>query len=288
VAGIDLIVGGHSHTLLPQGELHKGVLIAQAGEYAQALGRVDLSLDPATGRVLSATAKTLEVPADELEDRAVTAALAAAEDEVERVKAEPVGVLQTALELDHFAECGIGNLATDALRERMHGDAAIVSSGMFHQGLPAGEITLGQLNDACFSPANPAVTVVKGVQILQVLERGLDPAICELKHHAYRGTPIGIPQVSGLTIEFDPQAEVGSRVQQVLVQGQPLDPAVTYRLAHTDAETLPEVGYLVLEEGQEPQPEAPTILREVLEDAIRAHSPVPEPARGRWVMQARP
>ena len=45
---------------------------------------------------------------------------------------------------------------------------------------------------------------MRGAQIRQALERGLDPATCELKHHAYRGTPIGIPQVSGLTVEFDP------------------------------------------------------------------------------------
>ena len=111
----------------------------------------------------------------------------------------------------------------------------------------------------------------------------LRPAVAAQRELADHGL-----QFSGLTVEFDPQAEVGPRVQRVLLQGQPLDPAAVYRLAHTDAETLPDVGYLVVEEGQETRPEAPTILREVLEDAIRAQSPVPEPARGRWVAKPRP
>jgi len=71
VAGIDLIVGAHSHDRLPAGEERNGVLIAQAGEYAQALGRVDLTLDPVSGRVLDRSAQVLDVPEDEPPDPAV-------------------------------------------------------------------------------------------------------------------------------------------------------------------------------------------------------------------------
>jgi hypothetical protein len=71
-------------------------------------------------------------------------------------------------------------------------------------------------------------------------------------------------------------------VRRVLVGGQPLEPERQYRLAHTDAETLAEVGYLVLDEGQRPRYEVPTIVREVLEDYLRRHTPLPEPGRGRW------
>ncbi len=54
VPGIDLIVGGHSHTTLPRGHRVQGpdgqsVLIAQAGEYLQWLGRVDLTLTRTDG-----------------------------------------------------------------------------------------------------------------------------------------------------------------------------------------------------------------------------------------------
>jgi 2',3'-cyclic-nucleotide 2'-phosphodiesterase (5'-nucleotidase family) len=283
VPEIDLIVGGHSHSLLPEGEIENGVLMAQAGEHAQALGRVDLTLHPETGAVLERSAQVLPVPDDEPPDPLVLEAIKAADRETEELLARPVGTLQEALSLDHFDECGIGNLAADALRERMDAEAALVASGMFHQGLPAGVVTLGQLDRASFSSANPAVTRVRGSQILAALERGLDPAISQPKHKGFRGTPMGIPQISGMVVEYDADAEVGQRVRHVLVQGEPLDLERVYRVAHTDAEIIPEFGYLLLGEGQEPRYEVPTILREAMEAYIQGHSPVPPPESGRWV-----
>jgi len=44
VDGIDLIVDGHSHTLLQEGEWHNDTLIVQANEYTKYLGKVEISL----------------------------------------------------------------------------------------------------------------------------------------------------------------------------------------------------------------------------------------------------
>ena len=284
VPGIDLIVGAHSHHRLPGGEECQGVLIAQAGDYAQALGRVDLTLEAGSGRVLARSAQVIEVPPDEPPDPAVLAAVASAEAEVAALMAQPIGDLQAPLELDHFRECGMGNLAADALRERMGADAAMVASGQFHQGLPAGTVTLGQLDAACFSSANPGLTVVRGAQILAALERGLDPGLTRTMGPGFRGAPVGMPQISGMWVAFDPDAQVGGRVQRVWIGEQPLEPARLYRLAHTDAETSPGTGYLSPDEGQPTQYEVPTILREAMADYLRQHSPLPAPATGRWVV----
>lgn len=282
VPGIDVIIGAHSHHKLPHGEVRNDVLITQAGEYARVLGRMDLTLDTATGRVLGRRAQLVDVPEDEPPDLVVEAAIAAGEEEVAALMVRPIGVLQSVLELDYFAECGIGNLAADALRERMGAEAAIVASGLFHQGLPAGTVTLGQLDAACFSTANPSLTQVSGAQILKALERGLDPAIYENRHHSFRGAPVGVPQISGMVVEYDIDAQVGGRVRRVRIGGQPLDALRVYSLAHTDAETIPEVGYLVLDEGQPSRHEVPTIVREVIEDYVRQGSPTPAPILGRW------
>ena len=40
--GVHLILGGHTHTALPQPEIMGGTIIAQTGEFGNALGRVDL------------------------------------------------------------------------------------------------------------------------------------------------------------------------------------------------------------------------------------------------------
>ena len=284
VDGIDLVIGGHSHTRLPTGEMRGGVLIAQAGEYAEVLGRVDLILDAKSGQVLDRSACLLEVPEGEPADPRVKTAIATAEAEVELIMQQPIGVLESPLDLDHFAECGIGNFTADVLRERMNADVGMICSGQFHQSLPAGTITFGQLDAACFSSANPCVSEVRGAQIVAALERSLDPEISRVEHHGFRGTPIGLLQISGIVVEHDPDGSVGSRVKRVTVQGGPLKADRTYRVAHTDAEPSRSVGYLDLEEGQSSKHEVPTIVREAMEEDIRRRSPVPPPERGRWVV----
>ena len=70
VEGVDLIIGGHSHTVLPKGAWAtapsgRKVLICQAGEYLRRLGVVDMTLALTNGqwRILNQTARL--VPLDD-------------------------------------------------------------------------------------------------------------------------------------------------------------------------------------------------------------------------------
>jgi 5'-nucleotidase len=282
VPGIDLIIGGHSHELLLEGEIVNGVLIAQAGEFAQALGRIDLDINPKDRKIINLKSRVFNIPEDEEPDPAVLEAIRVLEIEVDELMAEPIGILEEPLDLNHLQECDIGNLTADALQARMKAEAAIISSGLFHTGLPEGTVTLGDLDAACFSSANPCLTSIRGAQLIKALERGLDPAIYQHMHHGFRGTPIGIPQISGITVHFDPNAEIGNQVRDVYIRGERLSLDRVYLIAHTDAETMQEYGYLQLEEGQQSKHEVPTIVREAIADYLRQHKSVPKPKRGRW------
>lgn len=281
VQGIDVIIGAHSHNLLPHGEIHANILIAQAGQYAEALGRIDLTLDE-TGRIIQHCAEVLPVPAAQAPDPLVLQAIALGEVQVNTLMAHPVGVLSAPLDLNHFDECGIGALGADALRERMNAQVALLASGLFHQGLPQGTITRGDLSAACFSTANPAATTLRGEQLRAALERGLDPAVSHLEHGSFRGTPMGIPQISGMSIEYCPEAPTGSRISSIEIDGELLASERLYRVAHTDAESDPDIGYFVPGADQPTESEVPTILGEVLEAYIARHSPVPAPTMPRW------
>jgi len=283
VESIDLIIGGHTHNRLENGEVRNGVLIAQAGDYAKAIGRIDLRFDPNEDKLISCTAKVLDIPKDTPPDPLILRAISAAEKEVAEIMAQPIGNLAAALNHDFFQECDIGNLAADALRARMGAEIAIVSSGLLRHNLKAGTLTLGELDAACFSTANPWLSEVRGRQIMEALERGLDPSICKVKPPSYRSTPIGIPQISGMVVSYDSNARGKPRVRHVMIKEQPIEPDRIYRLAHTDAETMSEHGYLELEKEQTIEEEVPTILREVIADYIRLHSPMPLPKRTRWI-----
>ena len=284
VTGIDVIIGAHSHDLLPSGEICNNVLIAQAGQYAEALGRVDIILNRDTGRLRSWTAQVLEVPADELPDPLVTAAIDDAEEGVTSKLSQVVGVLSSPLDLNHFRECGLGSLAADALREHTSAEMAMMSSGLLRHDLQyADAVTLGQLEAACSTIVNPCLSKVRGEQLLQALERGLDHSIIASNHYLLQGNPMGIPQISGMQVSFDPKEPVGRRVKQVKVGAEPLHAEREYLLAHTNVEVAPDVGYLSLEDDQRTFQEVPAVLLDVIENYVRRHSPLPRPSQGRWL-----
>ena len=282
---IDAVIGGHSHSLLPYGEFVNGVLIAQAGEYARHIGRVDMIIDAHSGAVLEKGASIIEVPFDTLPDPAFQEALLSSRVAALKVMDLPVGELIEALDHDYYEECGIANLAADAVRERMGADAAILLGGLFLKGLPKGIVKLGDLDEACFTTANPQLSQVHGRQIRAALERGLDPALMQTYFKAFRGAPIGLPAISGMIVDYDPEAAQGERVRKITVQGVELIEERLYRLAQTDAEIITDqipFGLLELEPGQLIKVEVPTILREAIADYLQAHSPVQKPIGGRW------
>jgi 5'-nucleotidase len=282
---LDVIIGGHSHSTLPDGELVNGVLVAQAADNAHYLGRLDMLLAAGSGKVLEKSAALIEIPENTPNDPLFEEALAEARQEAAQYLAQPIGELQAALDLNYQAECGICDLAADAVRLRMQAEACLLTGGMFHKGLPAGLVTLGDLDAACFSTANPQLSQVRGSQIRAALELALEPQRMASQVKAFRGAPLGLPAISGLQVSCDLQADHGTRLRRVLVEGKPLEDSRLYHLAHTDAEvktnTFP-AGMLELEPGQILQVEVPTILPEVIADYLRAYSLVPHPAGGRW------
>jgi 2',3'-cyclic-nucleotide 2'-phosphodiesterase (5'-nucleotidase family) len=66
---------------------------------------------------------------------------------------------------------------------------------------------------------------IKGSELHLAIENGLS----RLPDAAGR-----FPQVSGMTVEFDPQQPAGSRVLSIAVGGTPLDPNKFYRIAVND------------------------------------------------------
>ena len=94
VGGIDVIIGGHSHTVLPKGRRAKGpdgrdTLIAQAGEFLRYLGRVDLTLERRGEgwRIVASKATLIPLDAKIKLDPTVTALIA----KLARGKRVPVG-----------------------------------------------------------------------------------------------------------------------------------------------------------------------------------------------------
>jgi 5'-nucleotidase len=88
VKGLTAIVGGHSHVALDPPRAVYGVPVAQAGEYGQALGRLDLTLGEETGRALEFAGRLIPCGPDTPPDGTIAATLELVREEVARVTAE--------------------------------------------------------------------------------------------------------------------------------------------------------------------------------------------------------
>jgi 2',3'-cyclic-nucleotide 2'-phosphodiesterase (5'-nucleotidase family) len=97
VEGIDVIIGGHSHTKLEEGKRVAGpgdkeVIVCQAGEYMQHLGCLELKMQFGAGgwHIASAQARLIAIDASTPEDPAVKALIARMSEATSRPATRPV------------------------------------------------------------------------------------------------------------------------------------------------------------------------------------------------------
>jgi len=131
--GIDVIVGGHSHTVLDAGVEHNGVLIVQAGAHGDYLGRVDLFLRG--GKVEKRTARLIRL------DRVPPAADILAmvrKFEDNPVLKRSIARLPRPLE----GKTRLGNWICDLLRGYLDLDVTFQNSGGVRVNRLEGDITL--------------------------------------------------------------------------------------------------------------------------------------------------
>jgi 5'-nucleotidase len=169
---VDVIVAGHTHA----GMAHdiNGIAVIESFSRGRAFGRVDLVVDPASGRV---ERRTIHRPQDLCEyaepgavrcaepgagpmppravyegapvepDPAIEAILAPAVARVAALKAEPLGVMvDSPLTQRGEVEKALGNLFADAMLDVSGADLVINNTdGGLRADLPAGPLTYGRL-----------------------------------------------------------------------------------------------------------------------------------------------
>lgn len=142
-------------------------------------------------------------------------------------------------------EATMGNLIADAMRLQSGADVALMNGGGIRadRTYDAGA-TLTRRDILTELPFGNTLAVVEisGAQLLEALENGLS----QVEKGAGR-----FAQVSGLTLTYDPKAEAGKRVAEVVVAGAPLDPAKTYKVAVNDYMLGGGDGYKMLKDAKQ-------------------------------------
>lgn len=229
VDGIDVIVGGHSHTLLsntdekaqgpyptlvknPSG---KDVPIVQAYAYSKYLGDLTVVFDD-KGAVTSSKGDPKLLDASVKPDDGFVAKVAELAGPIEELKQKEIGSTSEAIdgsrETCRVKECAMGNLVADAMVDRLQDQGvtiAIQNGGGLRASIDAGTVTMGEVLTVLPFQNTLASFQLKGSDIVAALENGVG----QIEEGAGR-----FPQVSGLKYAFDKSKPAGSRISDVQVK----------------------------------------------------------------------
>ena len=150
--GVDLIIGGHSHTVMEQPLEVNNILIAQAGVGTDYIGRFDIEIDADKNIVSSWKWRLVPISGGDCpRDAAIEKLVTGYKNETDRKYGRVVTRL--ARELTHprrNMETELGDLFCDALTESLGVDIMLLSSGSIRAQKLGPLVTCGQL-EAGFS-----------------------------------------------------------------------------------------------------------------------------------------
>ncbi|MBN2899430.1 MAG: 5'-nucleotidase C-terminal domain-containing protein [Clostridia bacterium] len=226
VPEIDVIIDGHSHSVLNDGMMVNGVLIAQTGEYTKNLGIVDLNV--VNGKVTTKTASLYEkaATAEKTGDTAITALINEIKADQEKITSVIVSSTKTVLDGERgqvrAGETNLGDLIADAILHETGADVALTNGGGIRASIQVGDITKGDVITVLPFGNYIVTKEISGADIKAALEVGVA---------SYPGTSGGFPQVGGIEFTFDANLPAGSRVVSITHNGQPLDMNKKYTFA---------------------------------------------------------
>lgn len=263
VRGIDVIVGGHSHTVVSDPLVENGTIIAQAGYYGLYLGNLELRIEPQTNKIIEYTRRNAlklvsaspEAPFDE----EVSRIAARLNDQIKDEFSKEIGATSVDLLRRDFEESNIGNLIADSMRQAAGADIALQNGGGIRADLPKGTVTMeGAYSVLPFD--NILVTMdLVGSRLLETLEKN---AVMDRR----------ILQISGISVEYDIRKPVGSRVVKAMIEGEPLDPERSYSVTVNDFMAAGGDGLDALKEGKNIR--YGDNLRDVFIEYMQTNSPV--------------
>lgn len=246
VEGIDIIVGGHSHTKLDQAVVDRSdsepKLIVQTGEKGQFLGQLEVVFDD-EGVLQEWNSSLISVDEKDSNEQYVIQPDPEAlqilntkyKPGVEELKQTEVGTTEVKLNgvrADvRTKETNLGNLIADGMLDAAQaaGTNAVIAlqnGGGIRESIEAGKITMGDVMTVLPFNNDLVTITLTGAEIKEAMENGVS------KTPAQDGR---FPHIAGMKFYYDSTKPVGSRVLRIEVKGkngyEPIDMNKSYEVA---------------------------------------------------------
>ncbi len=312
VSGVDVIIGGHSHTFLyspvasqtfsppnlaltPAGAyptVRGGaapVLVASAYQWGTFLGNLNVSFD-ANGVLKTWRGNPIYMSRNVAKDAMLDAKLDPYRAAVANLITTPVGETTVSLPISvggkricRLGECLMGNLVADAMLAKANEffpganyQIAFQNGGGLRAPIAAGQVTMGDVMETLPFGNAIATMELEGKYVKAALENGA---------RLYPSENGAFSQVAGLKYVIDPTQAVGSRITSVQVWNgtawEPLETAKMYKVVTNDFMRRGGDNYLMFRDFAVNPYDFGPALDEALADYFRANSPVTPVIEGR-------
>ncbi|MDS9466006.1 bifunctional metallophosphatase/5'-nucleotidase [Paracoccus sp. MBLB3053] len=242
VAGIDAVIGGHSHTLLGEMDGAEGpypTMVASADEadvpvvtayaYGKYLGHLKLTWNE-DGQIIKAEGSPILLDSSVAPDEAIAARVkemaAPIQELKEKLVAETKAPIDGSRDNCRQRECEMGVVVADAMLDRVKAQGitiAVANGGGLRTSIDAGPVTMGEVLSVLPFQNTLSTFKLKGEDLVKALENGAS----QYEEKAGR-----FAQVAGLKYTVDPTAEPGTRISDVQVREggtwAPIDPSKLY------------------------------------------------------------
>ena len=280
--GVDLIIGGHSHTFLEQPECVNGILIAQAGTGTDQIGRFDLEIDTDANCVQSFQWKSVPITGENCpRDPALEEILNPYRHEAEKKYSRVVTRLKRKLtHPSWYQETELGGLLADVLQESLRLDLMLVGSGSIRVK-ELGPIVLFSNLTECLPYDDAAIAIrVTGAQLRQMI-------LYMLRDEVWTGAHCEFFQFSeGVRIVYNKQTH---SLEEFSLHAEPIDDQRIYKIGlqyyfFLNMKEFFSVSHEEVENNGKPRRVA-TSCREVLDEYLSCHQNLDHQISGRFIVE---
>lgn len=238
VPGIDIIVGGHTHSKLEEPKVIEGesgpVVIVQAEQYHNYLGQLDVTFDEnGVIKEYNGVLHAVDTKEGEKDDEAEEL-LKPYYDQVDSTMTSPTGGVAEVflsglrnLGGVRAGETNLGNIITDGMlgkAKEIDPDVSIAfqNGGGIRASIDKGEVTYGDVLTVLPFGNNLAIMELSGAELRETFEHSVKE---------YPKENGGFLHVAGMQVIFDGTAEPGKRIVSLKIAGKEVEADKMYKAA---------------------------------------------------------
>ena len=275
--GVDIIVGGHSHTFIEEPAIVNNILVVQAGIGTDQIGRFDLTIDTDNNCIHDYEWKYVPINAENCpNDEAIEKILHSYKSVTDKKYTRLITRLRRKLtHPDRYRETELGDLFTEILRDSLALDVMLMASGSIRNDALGPLVQYSDLTECFPYDEDIRMLTVTGSQLKRMLAYVFRDEVWQGAHSGFFQIP------KNLRIVYD----IASRKMDITLNGEALEDDKIIKLGlqryqYNNFEKYFNFSIREIED-QHPSKVVATSARSIIEEYLSRHQNIDQEIDGR-------